>query len=145
VTLKIIADRPPVFATIDAGRLAFQPWHPATEVAAIQGLTVGVMPLTDGPWEKGKCSFKMLTYMAVGVPVVASPVGMNVDVLSHGDAGHLVGSLDDWVEALSSILQDESGALAMGRAGRAIVEARYAAKIIGPRLASILVAQAGNT
>jgi glycosyltransferase involved in cell wall biosynthesis len=138
VTLRIIAEHCPSFPLIDRRRIDFRPWHPDTEVAALQDLTVGIMPLTDGPWEQGKCSFKMLTYMAVGVPVVVSAVGMNRDVMNHGRAGLLAASHAEWVDALCAILEDEPGGREMGREGRRIVDTHYAAKIVGPKLASIL-------
>lgn len=138
VTLKIVSDRPPAFSMIDGSRVEFQQWHPDTEVAALQDLSVGIMPLADGAWERGKCSFKMLTYMAVAVPVVVSAVGMNTEVLRLGRAGIAVKSIDGWVEALSVILRDDAASAEMGRVGRSTVEAHYATSIIGPRLAEIL-------
>lgn len=138
VALKVVADKPPLFSQLPKEQVRFQKWHPDTEVSAIQDLTVGLMPLTDGLWERGKCSFKMITYMAVGVPVVVSAVGMNINVLQHGQAGFLVRSNDEWVDALSSLLTDQAMAEKMGCVGRDITEKYYATKIIGPVLASIL-------
>jgi glycosyltransferase involved in cell wall biosynthesis len=143
VALRIIADRRPVFSLIDDSRVEFQMWSPATEVAGIQNLSVGIMPLTDGPWERGKCSFKMLTYMAVGVPVVVSAVSMNNTILRFGKAGIAVSSTDEWVDALTQILSDEAHATEMGLIGRQIVETHYAATVIGPKLASVILQQMG--
>jgi glycosyltransferase involved in cell wall biosynthesis len=143
VILKVIADSPPSFSRLPQEQVVFQRWHPDTEVSAIQEFTAGIMPLTDGVWEKGKCSFKMLTYMAVGVPVVVSSVGMNIDVLRHGEgeAGFLVRSHDEWIDALSCLLTDQHKALKMGEIGRRIIEKHYATNIIGSKLASILKEQ----
>jgi glycosyltransferase involved in cell wall biosynthesis len=144
VSLKIVADRRPIFSIISDSRVEFQRWHPASEVGAIQNLSVGIMPLTDGPWERGKCSFKMLTYMAVGIPVVVSAVSMNNTVLRYGNAGIAVSSIDDWVDALTLILSDEARATQMGSIGRKIVETHYAASVIGPKLASVITQQMGG-
>lgn len=138
VTLRIVADRPPAFAQIPASRVNFIQWNAESEVATLQDLAVGIMPLADGPWEKGKCSFKMLTYMAVSVPVVVSAVGMNTEVMAHGEAGYLVRNSDEWVDALSELLSSDGTNKQMGLIGRRIIEDHFAASTVGARLAQIL-------
>lgn len=137
--LCIVADRRPNLPELPQSRLDFIPWSADVEVRAIQGFAVGIMPLDDTPWSRGKCSFKMLTYMSVGVPVVVSPVGMNAEILNMGSCGFGPRCEDDWVQALTSILDSSSDARRMGRTGRAIVEARFARNIVGPRLAKLLI------
>lgn len=136
--IKIVSDRKPDFRTLPGARVVFEPWHPDTEVTSLQSFTVGLMPLRDTPWARGKCSFKMLTYMAVGVPVVVSPVGMNNEVLAHGACGYPARTHDEWVDAISSLIANPNAAADLGRAGRSIVETQYARRVIGPRLAQIL-------
>jgi len=85
--LRVICNRRPNLGSLPAGRVDYVPWAPAIEVSAVQDLQIGLMPLQDTDWTRGKCAFKMLTYMACGVPVVASPVGMNQDVLAMGRIG----------------------------------------------------------
>jgi glycosyltransferase involved in cell wall biosynthesis len=80
----------------------------------------------------------MLTYMAVGIPVVVSPVGMNVEILEKGQCGYSAISMDNWVDAVSMLLINQSLAEQMGETGRHIVETYYARKVIGPRLVGIL-------
>lgn len=138
VRLRIISNKEPSFSQLDPRRVDFIAWSPEVEVPSLQDLTVGIMPLADGEWERGKCSFKMLTYMAVGIPVVVSKVGMNEEVLSHGRAGLLAASASDWIEALSEILMDGDLGAEMGRIGRGVVETHYAARVVGSRLADIL-------
>jgi glycosyltransferase involved in cell wall biosynthesis len=106
-------------------------------------MTVGIMPLADSSWERGKCSLKMLLYMACEVPVVASPVGMNGDVLARGDVGIGATSEGAWVEALMRLLRDRGERERMGTVGRAVVRDHYSVERIAPRLAAHLRAIAG--
>jgi glycosyltransferase involved in cell wall biosynthesis len=103
--------------------------------------TIGIMPLEDDLWARGKCSFKMLTYMAAGLPVVVAPVGMNIEILDQGPCGFSAKTTDDWVGAISSLLCNPGLAAKMGQSGRQIIEARYAQNVIAPRLAQLLKAQ----
>ena len=101
------------------------PWSIAADDDFLASLTVGLMPLDDGPWERGKCSFKMLQYMAAGRPCVVSPVGVNRDILAQAELGLAAATHAEWVAALSNILTDRRGAEALGVAGRALVSSRY--------------------
>ena len=137
--LRIIADEMPSFQKIPENRVEFIRWSPANEVSAIQGMAVGIMPLEDSLWEKGKCSFKMLLYMACGIPVVVSPVGMNVDVLSHGRIGFGAQTIDDWVDTLLLLLGDIELRIEMGKNGRQIILGKYSVDAIVPKLAETLL------
>ncbi|MDR9769432.1 glycosyltransferase [Acetomicrobium sp.] len=79
------------------------PWTEENEVAAIQNFDVGIMPLPDGPWERGKCGYKLIQYMACGRPVVASPVGVNRQIVEHGVNGFLANDTADWITALREL------------------------------------------
>lgn len=142
--LHVVADRPPTFLTLPHDQVRYLPWHPDTEVQSLQEFHVGLMPLPDDPFTRGKCSFKMLTYMAVGIPVVVSPVGMNADVLAHGRCGLPAVSEGDWVDAIGQLLGSSPLAEAMGVEGRRIVEAHYSATQVGDQLASLLRDVAGH-
>ncbi len=142
--LRIVSDRPPTFTHIPRERVEYIPWSPGNEVSAIQGMSIGIMPLLDSPWDRGKCSFKMLTYMACGIPVVATPVGMNADVLAAGDCGLGARSVDDWVDALTTLLDNRSQAQACGRTGRQIIVERYSAEVVAPALKQALTRFAGR-
>jgi len=102
------------------------PWDAATEVDRINAFDVGVMPLEDGAWERGKCGYKLIQYMACGRPVVASPVGVNAEIVSP-DAGILASSPDEWEAALVALAGDPERRGRMGASARQIVEARYSA------------------
>ena len=100
--LVVVADAFIDLPGVPVDRIDLVPWSPETEATAIQGFDVGLMPLTGGDWAKGKCAFKMLQYMACGVPAVVSPVGMNTEVLAMADVGLAASIEDEWVEALLS-------------------------------------------
>jgi glycosyltransferase involved in cell wall biosynthesis len=118
--------------------VSFIRWREASEVKAIQRLAVGLMPLDNSDWCRGKCSLKALTYLACGVPVVVSPVGMNVEILACGRVGLPAGNEDEWVESIVSLLDAESEARRMGELGRAVVEAYYSSAVVAAELARVL-------
>ncbi|MEX8504909.1 glycosyltransferase family 4 protein [Leptothrix ochracea] len=136
--IKIVADKAPVFSILPSSRVVFQKWTPDSEVAAVQSFSVGLMPLHDSPWARGKCSYKMLTYMACGVPCVVSPVGMNVDILGKGCCGLSAVSHDDWVDAIAYIINSGSVADQMGAMGKFIVDNNYSRKIVSPEIIRII-------
>lgn len=113
-------------------------WTEASEVADIQRMDIGLMPLIDTPWARGKCGYKLIQYMACGLPVVASPVGVNAEIVEHGVNGFLATTERDWREALSILLSSPHLRQQMGAAGRRKVEARYSLQIWGPRVAELL-------
>ena len=113
------------------------PWSEDSEIARISAFDVGIMPLHDTPWERGKCAYKLLQVMAAGKPVIASAVGANVQVVQHGVNGFLANSPEEWEQALRT-LADPGLRQRMGAEARRTVEDRYSTAAIGPRLASIL-------
>ncbi len=120
------------------------PWTEQTEVARIQEMDIGIMPLTDTPWSRGKCGYKLIQYMACGLPVIASPVGVNCEIVEDGVNGFLAESEAEWQAALTRLLRDPDLRRRMGQAGRAKVEARYSLQVWGPRVADILIKAAGR-
>lgn len=134
--LRIVADRQPVFRSIPRESVRFVPWSAATEAVAIRGIHVGLMPLPDTDWARGKCSFKMLQYMACGAPVVVSPVGMNLEVLAAGALGFGPAQDWEWYDVLSHLYRNREWGFAMGQVGRAVVEERFSRRVIAAQLAS---------
>ena len=122
--------------------MASVPWSEDTEVASLQTLDVGIMPLLDGPFERGKCGYKLIQYMACGLPVVASPVGVNRQIVEHGVNGFLAETPAQWADALQTLLADPGATQRMGQAGRRKVESQYCTQVTGPKLASLLMAAA---
>lgn len=103
----------------------FIEWSEATEAENIRRFDIGIMPLHDSPWEKGKCSYKLIQYMASGLPVIASPVGMNQEVVKEGVTGFFAISEDDWITKLDLLVSDAPLRARMGMAGRSLVESKY--------------------
>ncbi|GAA6201282.1 glycosyltransferase family 4 protein [Aquicoccus sp. SU-CL01552] len=120
------------------GTLEVLPWSEEAEVALIQSMDIGVMPLPDTPWARGKCGYKLIQYMACGLPVVASPVGVNRDIVEHGVNGFLAASEDGWREAIETLLGNADLRRRMGAAGRRRVEEQYSLQVWGPRVAQML-------
>lgn len=114
-----------------------RPWSEETEVAEIQGFDVGVMPLPDQPWERGKCGYKLIQYMACGLPVVASPVGANLKIVEDGVNGFLATTQSEWIDALTALREDKKLRDHMGEAGRRKVESEYCLQVTAPRLAAL--------
>ena len=83
------------------------------------------MPLEDSPWSRGKCAYKALQYMAAGVPVIASPVGMSTELLEHDRNGLLAGDRDAWEEALVALVEDQERRARIGAQGRLDVQREY--------------------
>lgn len=133
------------FTAVGAGRAAAAhplldnlPWTEDSEVARIHEMDIGIMPLTDTPWARGKCGYKLIQYMACGIPVIASPVGVNAEIVEHGVNGFLASSGAEWAEALQTLLRDPALRARMGEAGRRKVEREYSLQVWGPRVAQML-------
>jgi len=113
-------------------------WSEKTEVQSIQAFDIGIMPLEDSPWECGKCGYKLIQYMACGLPVVASPVGVNRQIIEHGSNGFLAQDVHEWVQALDRLLKDQDLRRRMGAKGRERVEAWYSLQVQAPRLEGLM-------
>lgn len=127
----VVADRP---LEIPGVTVEFRRWTLAGEVSAFDGIAVGLMPLADDAWTRGKCAFKAIQYMALGLPAVASPVGANLEVIEDGVSGFLPRTPGDWVDALDALLSDAALAARIGAAGRAVVERRYALDVVATQV-----------
>jgi len=114
--------------------MSSEEWSESTEVASIQKLDIGIMPLDESPFARGKCGYKLIQYMACGLPVVASPVGVNNTLVEHGVNGFLANSLAEWGWALQALAKDPALRYRMGQAGRAKVEREYCLKTSAPLL-----------
>lgn len=101
------------------------PWSASSEIDELSSMSVGIMPVEDSLFARGKCAFKLIQYMGAWKPAVASPVGENVHVVANGASGFIAGTHDEWRDSLMTLLNDAALARRFGRAGRTIVAARY--------------------
>lgn len=127
----------PEFRPIDGVPTDLVPWSSATEIDELAKIDIGLMPSPDEEWALGKCGLKALLHMAMGQPVVCSPVGVARNIVDHGTNGFLAASADEWVARLCELLDSADLRRRLGTAGRATVERRYSATSQAPRLAEI--------
>jgi glycosyltransferase involved in cell wall biosynthesis len=142
--MLVVCDRPPRFRRLPADRLDFQPWSPSVEVEALRRASVGIMPLADDEWCRAKCATKMLCAMAVGLPVVASPVGAAAEILRQAPLGLAAADGDDWYDSLAALCAAPERRAAMGAAGRRVATASYSVPAVARQLAAIFGEVAGR-
>lgn len=145
--LATVAQRYPQvdIRVVGAGRLPFElprlttvPWSLERELDELHQFDIGLMPMPDDEWARGKCGFKALLYMSVGIPVVASAVGVNCDIIRDGVNGFLATSHQAWVARLAQLVEDRLLRANLGQAGRAIVEQDYSLTVHAPRFLQVL-------
>lgn len=120
------------------------PWSSKSEVDEISRWDVGIMPLPDTLFARGKCAFKIIQYMGCWKPVIASPVGENSLVVEHGVSGFLASSMTEWMDALKQLHDNRALGARMGAAGRATVERNYTRQVVAPRVAACLADAVGR-
>lgn len=135
VKLKIVADE---FFDLVHLPVIKKSWSAAEEIADLHSFDIGLMPLTDDHWTRGKCGFKLLQCMAVGLPVVCSPVGANRQIVADGVEGYWAMSQADWVEKISALVRDTGLARTMGQRGRNKVQQFYSLQANAPLLIAAL-------
>lgn len=113
-------------------------WSEETEVDSICEFDVGIMPLEDGPWERGKCGLKLIQYMGCGKPVVASPVGVNESIVSEGETGYFAANHDEWVARLKHLADNREIARHLGKNGFERVKEKYCLSATAPILTELI-------
>lgn len=136
--LVLVSDVAPVLKSIPPDRVEFVAWSPETEARVLQRFDVGLMPLPDTDWARGKCAMKMLQYLSCAVPAVVSNVGMGEQVLAMADVGAGVSNLDEWTDALRALHADREAAASLGASGRRLVESSFSLDVITPQIAAIM-------
>lgn len=116
----------------------FEKWQLRQELKELQGFDIGIMPLPDNQWTRGKCGYKIIQYMSVGKPVVASPVGVNKEIVVDGYNGYLADSLEEWENKLGELIEKKKLRDTFGKRGRATVEEKYSLKVNAPKLLAVL-------
>jgi glycosyltransferase involved in cell wall biosynthesis len=137
IVVRVICNRPPA-VPIRGAENVFVPWREENEAVEIGRAHVGIMPLPDEPFARGKCGLKALQYMATGRPVVISPVGVNREIVTSGENGILASTEDEWVAALEALAESAAFRKKMGAAGRRTVEQRYSAEVVAAKFASAI-------
>ncbi|QBL09812.1 glycosyltransferase [Rheinheimera sp. D18] len=135
--LLICSDRKPDFTSIPECKIEYRKWSVATEVADIQDMAIGIMPLDSNPWSLGKCSYKMLLYMACGVPCVVSSIGNNNEVLAKGRVGVGVDNPLDWATTLHELVMQPMLMDLMAKTGPQVIDAHYSVTSVSTQLIDI--------
>lgn len=118
----VIADREPA---LRLANLHFIDWREETEIEDLLKIDIGIMPIPDDEWAKGKCGFKALQYLALAKAAVVSPVGVNTTIIEHGVNGFLASTQREWISALSTLVSNEELRKQMGTRGRKFIEKNY--------------------
>jgi glycosyltransferase involved in cell wall biosynthesis len=113
-------------------------WSAGTERAIAQRCHIGLAPLANGDWERGKCGLKLLLYMALGLPAVATRAGVHPEIVTAGEDGELIDGDAALETTLDRLVRDPARRSALGRAARATLERRYSLRAVAPRLAGLL-------
>ena len=100
---------------------------------------MGIMPLDDAPWERAKCGYKPIQYMACSVAVVASPVGVNCEIVQEGMNGHLAATAEEWYSVLERLICNPRDRQIMGKESRKLVEEKYSVQVQSEILKQIIV------
>jgi glycosyltransferase involved in cell wall biosynthesis len=123
--LKLICDQ---FPRLESMPVVECPWSEAGEAAALASADIGISWLPDDPWHRGKCGLKVLQYMASGLPVIASPVGIHTHLIRHGENGFLAETPAEWLAAVNHLVDDPALRQRMGQVGRRLVEQEYSVR-----------------
>lgn len=118
--------------------IAAHPWTPDTEVAHINSFDIGIMPLPDDEWSKGKCAMKALQYMAMAVPTIAQKIGANVDIIQDTHNGLLANSQEEWIQQLKCLIDNPSLRQQIGKAGRQTLERSYSVQSLQQQWVNLL-------
>ncbi len=138
---RIVSSQPDCLKSLDCSgiNVRFIPWQAATAVEELRQFDIGIMPLeNDNEWNQYKCGLKLIEYMAVGIPAIASSVGVNTEILTHGENGFLASEDADWRQHLAQLIADVSLRERIGAAARATIAARYSVQAALPLYAETL-------
>lgn len=136
--ISIMSDRFPFELNELKSRINFIKWSPDSEVDFIRSLNVGLMPVQDDLWSRGKCAYKMLLYAACGIPVVVSPIGVNKTILEMAEIGYGAVLKGDWYVSLRELYNDNSKCQKFSENGIKLVNNNYSVKICAPKIANLL-------
>ena len=136
VVLRTVGRRP---LEIDTKlEVEFGPWTLKSSLKSLHSFDIGIMPLDDTSWNRGKCGLKLIEYLAVGTPAIASPVGVNSEIIRDGETGFLAKNTSDWQKSLACLIEDQELRSRLGQSGRQHVEQHYSIQAMLPRLIAVL-------
>lgn len=135
IQIKIVSDAMPGFCR---DKIVWEKWCEDKELDALNSFDIGLMPLREDPWTIGKCGFKIIQYMAVGVPVVCSPVGVNTEIVKNGVNGFYASTFEEWEMGISRLIDDIDLYRKMSAASRQTIEKGYNLSYWGPYLTEVL-------
>ncbi|XZF13809.1 glycosyltransferase [Chitinophagaceae bacterium MMS25-I14] len=130
----VIADKEP---QLPLKNWKFIPWNAATEIEDLMQIGIGIMPLTPDPWSEGKCGFKLIQYLSLGIPALATPVGVNSVIIEEGVNGYICKTSDDWHRHLTALLNEAPLRRSMGEKGRQKMVAEYSIDSLKPAFTSL--------
>ncbi len=133
--LKVVADKPP---DMPNGSVIFEKWSGGREKELLLSFDIGLMPVRDDIWSRGKCGLKLIQYGASGLPSVSHPIGVSSDIIEDGENGFLRPDTEGWREAIERLISDAELRRRMGKKARAVVEERYSLQTWGPRVADLM-------
>ncbi len=136
VVLRIIAARTLEMST--SLSIEWIPWSLTGSIPTLQSIDIGLMPLPDTEWNRGKCGFKLIQYMAVGATAVASPTGVNSEIIQDGQTGFLAENEVAWKKALAQLIENKQRRLAMGQSARERIEKEYSVQAVLPDLTTAI-------
>jgi len=141
IKLKIVCDG---FFELNNIEVIKKTWSPEDVEDDLKSFDVGVMPIADDLWTRGKCGLKIVQYLAAGIPAVVSPVGLNRDLAIPGKTGFWADGIDEWTDKISELVDNPDKRIKMGLAGRKLVEEKYSLQAQAPRYLAILRKIAGE-
>jgi glycosyltransferase involved in cell wall biosynthesis len=138
IVLKVVSNQDPAFSHLNSKQYIYKQWSDQEDVQDIQSFDIGIMPLEDSDHSRGKCAFKMLQYMACGIPLVSTCLPMNQQILNIKLAGFCVNGYDlEWVNALELLIQNQNLRIEYGMNGRKVIEEHYSTKIFVKKYSDI--------
>lgn len=135
VRILVIADRDP---KLDVPGYEFRPWQKQTEISDLMHIDIGLMPLNEMKWSRGKCGFKIIQYLALGIPAVVSPQGLNSFIVADGERGRICRTRKEWLDALRQLITDHKLRQRMGTRGREFIRQHYTTDLWRERFWEVL-------
>lgn len=129
IEFVVISDKNPAY---QLSSFRFIPWNEQTEVEDLQQINIGLMPLKDDAWSEGKCGFKLIQYLSLGIPALASPVGVNKEIIEQGKTGFLCKTNEEWISGMQFLIHNKEARRQMGLAGREKVKKSYDLQAYAP-------------